>query len=61
MKASEKRAALEQLARDRSVKGWAFRDLPAEEKDAIRAFLAGGDCPEKYRRSYALAREQLKL
>jgi hypothetical protein len=65
MKAAEKRAAAEQLARDRAVKGWAFRlgDSPEDqaEKAAIRKFLAGGECPEKYMGSYALAREQLKL
>ena len=51
MKAAEKQAALEQLARDRAVKGWAFRlgDTPADqaEKAAIRAFLDGGPCPEQ--------------
>jgi hypothetical protein len=58
---SEKRAAAEQLARNRAVKGWAFRDLPEDEQEAIKAFLNGGPCPEGYRRTYALARKQLKL
>jgi hypothetical protein len=62
---AEKRAAAEQLARDRAVRGWAFRlggsaeDLA--EKAAIRAFLDGGPCPGKHRASYALARQQLHL
>jgi hypothetical protein len=61
MNASERAKATEQLARDRAVRGWAFRGLPAEEVAAIRAFLEGGPCPEQYKSGYALAREQLRL
>lgn len=61
MKREERLLALEQQARNRAVKGWAFRDLPRAENDAIRVFLAGGPCPERYLRGYALAREQLGL
>jgi hypothetical protein len=65
MKAAEKRAATERLARTRAVKGWAFRlgSSPEDEReiDAILVFLDGGPCPEQYRSGYALARAQLGL
>jgi hypothetical protein len=57
----ERRAAVERQARTRTVHGWAFKDLPDEEVAAIRAFLDGGPCPEGYKHTYALCREQLKL
>jgi hypothetical protein len=62
---SKKRAAAEQLARNRAVKGWAFRlgDSPEDEAEAaaILVFLAGGPCPAKHQSGYALARAQLGL
>jgi hypothetical protein len=61
MNRAEKKAALEDLARNRAVKGWAFEDLPESEVKEIRMFLEGGTCPAKHRSSYELAREQLKL
>lgn len=61
MNKAERLAATEQQARNRAVKGWVFRDLPEDEQEAIKAFLRGGPCPEKYRRTYALCRAQLKL
>ena len=36
-------AADPQLVRDRTVKGWAFRDLPDGEVAMIRAYLKDGD------------------
>jgi hypothetical protein len=54
-------ARREELARDRTVHGWAFRALPEDEKKAIRAFLDGGECPEGYRTVWLLARRQLGL
>jgi hypothetical protein len=91
-----KRAQKDQLARERAVRGRAFRlrgesEKPAQfimnhwaihqdatgkctscrnaglwtadqkEAAAIKVFLAGGPCPEEYKRIYALAREQLGL
>lgn len=61
MTREEKLLALEQQARNRAVKGWAFRGLPDDQDAAIRSFLAGGPCPPEYRSGYALAREQLRL
>jgi hypothetical protein len=60
MSRAEKTAAAEDQARRRAVRGWAFR-APSGEDDAIRAFLAGGECPEQYRASWELARAQLRL
>jgi hypothetical protein len=61
MDKAQKRQALEQLARNRTVKGWAFRDLTEEMRSSVLAFLDGGECPEGCERTYALCREQLKL
>jgi hypothetical protein len=61
MTKAQKLAATEQLARNRTVKGWAFRGLPPLEVQAIRAFLDGGPCPAGYQAMFALAREQLRL
>lgn len=62
MNAAEKLAARELLAKTRATHGWAFRDLPEAEVQAIRDFLLGdGPCPEDYTHAYALTREQLGL
>ena len=62
MNSRERAEALERLARQRAVHGWAFRGLPQEENDAISAFLHGkGPCPEGYRGTYRLCRKHLKL
>lgn len=58
---AEKLAKLDKIARSRAVKGWVFEGLPAEENQAIKEFLAGGPCPDRYRRLYALSRTQLGL
>jgi hypothetical protein len=57
----DKAAEKEKLARNRAVKGWAFKGLPEEENDAIIAFINGGTCPESYKRLYALSCRQLGL
>jgi hypothetical protein len=57
----EKKAADEQLARNRTVRGWVFRNLPEEEAAAIQAFVEGGPVPEKYAARYQRERELLKL
>lgn len=61
MNAKERLAAKEQQAKTRTVHGWAFRGLPEDECQAIKEFLDGGPCPEKYKHLYALCREQLGL
>ena len=67
MNKEEKRIAAEQLARNRTVKGWAFRlggsTKPEDvaEMAEIEAFLDGGPCPDRYRETYRLERERLKL
>lgn len=61
MNRAQKLAATEQQARTRTVHGWAFRQLPDDEKQAIKAFLDGGACPASYHTMYTLARQQLKL
>jgi hypothetical protein len=48
-------------ARNWAVKGWAFKDLPEKENEAIIKFLDGGKCPEGYEKFYALCRRHLKL
>ena len=50
----------EETIRRRTVKGWAFMDLPEEEDSAIRAFLAGAApeaLPERWRSRYTLERQ----
>jgi hypothetical protein len=56
-----KQRKLDDLARSRAVKGWAFGNLPAEAEVAIREFLGGGPCPKYYQTVYALCRTQLGL
>jgi hypothetical protein len=46
--------------RRRTVKGWAFKDLPEEEETAIKAFLDGGPVPEGYERLYELQQRQYR-
>jgi hypothetical protein len=49
------------LARNRAVKGWAFKDLPEKENEAIKEFLNGGPTPDGYEGIYNLCRRQLGL
>jgi hypothetical protein len=49
-------AKSEAQRRARVVKGWAFRQLTAEQKDSIRAYLDGGPCPAEYARLDALTK-----
>ena len=67
---SGRRAVKDQLARQRAVRSALVRDLPRSNSDrgasqaetaAIREFLAGGPCPEIYRRACDLCRRQLGL
>lgn len=48
MTKEEREDALEAAIRRRTVKGWAFKDLPLAERCAIEAFLDGGDVPAGY-------------
>jgi hypothetical protein len=61
MNKAEKHQAAEQQARNRAVKGWAFRDISQKEKEEILRFLAGGPVPPLYAKAYAMARVQLRL
>lgn len=45
-------AITEEQRRARVVKGWAFRDLPDAEKEAIRAYLDGGPVPAGYEEAH---------
>ncbi len=38
----------ERARRRRVMHGWAFKDLPKEEEEAVRAYLDGGPVPEGY-------------
>lgn len=54
MNRQEREDALEAAIRRRTVKGWAFKDLPLAERCAIEAFLDGGAVPAGYERRYQL-------
>jgi hypothetical protein len=41
-------ARTEEQRRARVVKGWAFRNLPEHEAEAIRSYLDGGPVPAGY-------------
>jgi len=58
---SNKLQQMEQLAKTRAVHGWTSMELSREEDYEILRFLNGGPCPEKYKREYAICREQLGL
>lgn len=54
MNKEEREDALEAAIRRRTVKGWAFKDLPLTERCQIEAFLDGGPVPPGYERRYQL-------
>jgi hypothetical protein len=61
MDREQKYEATEALARQRAVKGWAFRDLTEEEFADVKIFLKGGPCPARWFNAYARERETLNL
>jgi hypothetical protein len=50
----------ELIIRRRTVKGWTFRGLPADEEAAIIAFLSGGLVPDGYQSRYELEQRLMK-
>jgi hypothetical protein len=48
---------LEVQIRRRTVKGWAFKNLPPRDEAAVKWFLTGGPVPAGYRQRYEQERQ----